>query len=439
MTSSHSGVCVSLMSYCNVLRWPRYQQFLPHAIDFAFLSDLGVTVTEETDRPETYGLAGWTDYAAFTLSLSRDLQIALADPQPHYDGAANPWQKLDVVDLLQVGVDVFGHRTTATHAANLTGAARYAGGLIGAALDRTGLPPVTGDASLALDLGTLDGTASFTSLRVYPDPDELPETFAAGTLHYPFGLSGNAIVGTGAGLTLEADFYGPGHAEVAGVLHDPRAGLLASFGATTDDRASREDVIAAADYMAGTAYRRGSAEPTDDGWYRYRCETDAACESRHGTSDGWTDWTATTRELVLGATAGWDWRDTSRPDTDRGFVRIARQTASTTDGGRGRYAADGYTATLDTRCVRGRIRALHGRVGGPEWHTSRLSGIEWAGFQGSLVGQPARRHCTMVRPDAGISRGARCRRQSVRGGAGHRHVLAVGQPGGRADFGGDEP
>ncbi len=44
---------------------------------------------------------------------------------------------------------------------------RYAGGLLGAAIDRAGLPPVTGDASLAVNLGTLDGTASFTSLRVH--------------------------------------------------------------------------------------------------------------------------------------------------------------------------------------------------------------------------------------------------------------------------------
>ena len=201
--------------------------FLPHAIDFAFLADLGLTIAEETDRPETYGLAGWTDYAGFTLSLSRELEIALADPQPHYDGAVGRWQKLDVVDLLQVGVDVFGHRATAAHGANLSGTARYAGGLIGTALDRSGLPPVTGDAGLALDLGTLDGTASFTSLLVYPDG--IPETFAGGTLYYPFGLSDGVIVGTGAGLTLRADFYGPGHEEVAGLIHDPRAGLLGSY------------------------------------------------------------------------------------------------------------------------------------------------------------------------------------------------------------------
>ena len=108
---AHSGVCASLMAYCNDDE--ALPAFLPHAIDFAFLADLGLTITEETDRPETYGLAGWTDYAAFTLSLSRELEIALADPQPHYDGPVNRWNKLDVVDLLRVEADVFGHRTIA--------------------------------------------------------------------------------------------------------------------------------------------------------------------------------------------------------------------------------------------------------------------------------------------------------------------------------------
>ena len=67
-----------------------------------------MTVTEETSRPESYGLAGWTDHAGFTLSVSRDLQVALADPQPHYDDAGNLWYTLDVLDLLQAGADAFG-------------------------------------------------------------------------------------------------------------------------------------------------------------------------------------------------------------------------------------------------------------------------------------------------------------------------------------------
>ena len=342
---THSGVCVSLMSYCR--QNAALPAILPHAIDFAFLADLGMTVTEETRRPETYGLAGWTANAAFTLSVSRDLRVALADPQPYYDGAANVPQTLDVTDLLRVGVDVFGHRSTGaileSHGA--AGTVRYAGGLIGAAIDRAAMPPVTGDASLALDLGTLDGRASFTSLAVHAGGAS--EVFAGGRLYYPFELSANAITGTGEGSTLRADFYGPAHEEVAGALHDPGAGLLASFGATMDDRSSREEVVAAADYLAGYVYQRGSADAADDGWYGYRCRGDAGCESRHGASSGWTGWAETTRDSVLAATAGWDSRSGERPDADRGFVTIARQSSATTDGARGRHVMDGYTGTLE--------------------------------------------------------------------------------------------
>ena len=381
---AHSGVCASLMAYCR--QNTALPAFLPHAIDVAFLADLGMTVTGETNRPETYGLAGWTDYAAFTLSLSRELQIALAEPQPYYDGAVNPWRKLDVIDLLQAEADVFGYRSTGdvrlSHAAlGLSGTARYAGGLIGAALDRQGMPPVTGDASLALDLGTLNGTASFTSLQVYPDG--VPEPFAAGALHYPFALSDNAIVGSGAALTLRADFYGPGHEDVAGVLHDPRAGLLASFGATTDDRPSRQDVIAAADYVAGMTYQRGSALATDNGWYDYRCQTDATCASRrHAGAAGWTDWTTTTRDTVLAATAGWNGRGAAWPDSDRGFVRIARQTSAATDGKRGRHAVDGYTGALAHSAFGVGFEQYTDGWAGPGG-VSPGFGTTWAGFQGA--------------------------------------------------------
>ena len=377
---AHSGVCISLMAYCNDDE--ALPALLPHAIDFAFLADLGLSLAEETDRPETYGLAGWTDYAAFTLSLSRELEIALADPQPHYDGALNRWQKLDVADLLRVEADVFGHRTTAAHAADLSGTARYAGGLIGAAIERSGLPPVTGDASLRLDLGTLDGTASFTSLLVHPDG--IPETFAGGALHYPFGLSGNEIVGNGAGLTLQADFYGPGHEEVAGVIHDPRAGLLGSFGATTDDRPTREELTATADYLSGQVYRRGSATEADNGWYSYRCETQSTCESSHYASDSWSEWAATTREQVLAATAAWAWRDTARPVTDRGFVRVSRLTSSATDGAQGRFAMDAYAATMEHAAFGVGFEQYSADWAGTDGTPAGFGNL-WHGFQGSLA------------------------------------------------------
>ena len=382
----HSGVCVSVMAYCR--QNAALPAFLPHAIDFAFLADLGVTVAEETDRPETYGLAGWTDHAGFTVSVARDLQVGFADPQPYYDGAANDWQTLEVLDLLHVGVDVFGHRSAggllqsfSEEGAEAT--VRYAGGLIGAAIDRAWLPPVTGAASLAVNLGTLDGSASFTSLAVHTEGT--PEVFAGGSLHYPFELSVNAMVGTTAGSTLRADFYGPRHQDVAGTLHDPGAGLLAGFGATVDDRPSREEVIASADHMGGNSYQGGAADAADDGWYTYRCEVDSDCEFRHGATTGWTDWTAATREGVLAATAGWDLRSGERPDADHGFVRIARQSLAATDGGRGRHVMDGYTGTLESVAFAAGFEKYT-----DEWADTdgQPAGFyrKWAGFQGALSG-----------------------------------------------------
>ena len=215
-----------------------------------------------------------------------------------------------------------------------------------AALDRAGLPPVTGDASLAVDLATLAGAASFTSLKVYPNGT--PEIFAGGSLHYPIELSQNTIIGTRTESTLQADFYGPRHEDVAGVLHDPRAGLLASFGATFDERPTREDVIASADYSVGLSYQRNTLNPVDEGWGMYRCRAGAACEIRHDPTGpiGWSDWMATTRESVLTSTAGWTLRNTAQPEADYDYVLLERLTSASTDGARGRHVIDTLTGTL---------------------------------------------------------------------------------------------
>ena len=345
---AHSGVCESLMAYCH--SGESLPPFLPQAIDFAFLADLGMTIAEETDRPETYGLAGWTDHAAFTLAVSRDLRMTLRDPQPHYDGAANRWRTLDVTDLLRVGVDAFGYRSTGSLAmsyplAGSMGKVCYAGGLIGAAIDSDGMPPVTGDANLSVDLAKLDGTASFTSLEV--SSNGTPETFAGGALYYPFALTDNAIRGTDSNATLSADFYGPEHEEVAGTLHDPRAGLLASFGATHDDRPSREDVINAATYLTGRTYQSGASDPTHDGWTDYRCLAGSSCETNEFRSGSWSGWTAATREAVLAATAGLDRHDTAILAADHDFLRVERQTAAATDGRQGRHVVDSYFGVME--------------------------------------------------------------------------------------------
>ena len=331
------------------------------------------------------------DYAGFSFSVSRDLQIA--DGQSWNDGSARHPNVLDVTDLLQVEVDVFGYRSAGDlrqsyPAEGLLGTVRYAGGLLGAAIDRAGLPPVTGDTSLVVNLGTLDGTTSFTSLEVYTRGT--PEIFSGGSLHYPFELSANTTLGTETRSTLRADFYGPRHENIAGALHDPSAGLLASFGATHDDRPSREDLIASADHMLARSYQSGAADPMAFGWSQYRCGTVSACESRHAGLDGWTDWTTTTRSEVLASTAGWAWRSAERPHADHDLVRIARYSVESTDDLRGRHVVDGYTGTLE-----------HAAFGtGFERYTnwSPLSNgafpdadyffNKWAGVQGTVSGAP---------------------------------------------------
>ena len=381
----HSGVCASLMAYCN--DQAAVPAFLPHAIDFAFLADLGMTITEETDRPETYGLAGWTDYAAFTVSVSRQLQIALADPLSRYGYGRGPWQALEVVDLLQAEVDAFGYLSTGnfrlSHSAKgLNGTVSYAGGLLGAALDYTGLPPATGDATLSVNLATLDGTASFTSLKVYPEGT--PQAFTDGSLYYSIELSANTIVGTDPDVTFQADFYGPKHEDIAGVLHDPRAGLLASFGGTIDERPSWEDVIASGDYLDGESAQYGSTDPSNDGRNYYYCGAGAICETWNRTLGSWV---TETRESVFAATTGWTSRNAARLDSDHGFVRIVRHSSTTTDGAQGRHIFDGYTGTLEYASFWTGFENYSNWTIEPNAAPPYTSAF-WSGFQGTLSGSP---------------------------------------------------
>ncbi len=356
---SHSGVCGSAMSYVQSSDCKRQgYKYVPgpEAMDLAFLADLGMTVREETDRPETYNLAGWTDYAGFSVSVSRDLRVDLMTP--HYV------KEHDVTDLLDVGVDVFGYRSTGTLPSSyphegLDGTVHYAGGLLGAAISRAGLPPVTGNAALAVNLGTLDGTAQFTSLEVHIG--ESSDIFAGGSLYYPFDLSANTITGTDSNSTLRADFYGSGHENVAGVFHDPRAGLLASFGATFDDRPSREDLITSANYMRGTVQHGSTIIPSIDSgesqnvyseWIAFRCGADSTCESRYDVGTyyrGWYDrgraaWRPTTREDVLARTAGWNGRSTAKLVDDNGPVKIEKQIYATNSAN---GWGEGHTGTLE--------------------------------------------------------------------------------------------
>ena len=346
----HSGVCASVMAYCGFSA--AITAFRPVEIDFAFLADLGLTIKSESDRPETYGLSGWMDHSAFTISVSRELDVSLADPQPRYFINGARWTSLDTVDLLWAEADAFGNQSTGKLAGSfpLAETVRYSGGLIGTAVEIRGLPPVYGDANLSVGLDSLTGKASFTSLEAAYNGGRY--VFGDGSLHYPITVADNGIRDNASGVSLVADFYGPRHEEIAGTLDDSQAGLLASFGAKYDERPAHLDVITEGDHVRGMVYQDGFSEEAD-GWYRFRCGEGAACEGKFEWWEPDNDWFAVSaegdlspRERVLEWTAGWgDWVSEDML-ADHGAIRIARRYANATDGGTGRYHKDGYFGTM---------------------------------------------------------------------------------------------
>ncbi|MCY4502938.1 MAG: hypothetical protein OXE57_15415, partial [Alphaproteobacteria bacterium] len=162
----HSGVCASIMAYCS--NSAGIHGLEPAEIDFAFLRDLGLTTAAQSERPETYGLAGWMDHSAFTLSVSREFDVSLAYPQSRYHANGARWQDLSTTDLLRAEAAAFGSQSHGrlVDSYPLKGTVRWSGGLLGAAVDYPGLPPVHGDANLTIGLEDMTGKASFTSLRM---------------------------------------------------------------------------------------------------------------------------------------------------------------------------------------------------------------------------------------------------------------------------------
>ncbi len=321
---AHSGVCASIMAYCGFQASPR--AILPASIDFAFLADLGLILRPPADRSETYGLAGWMRHAGFALSVSRELRLDIAYQENDGNSQLHAGPELHVTDLLHAEADAFGHRSTGDihasyPAADQFGLVRYAGSLIGAAIDLAALPPVTGDASLSVNLETLDGDASFTSLAVHSGGE--PEPFAGGALHYPIAIEDNAIVSTDTETALSATFFGPNHEEVAGTLHDPDAALIASFGTTHDTRLAPDQILAEADHLTGLTAAAAADTPVKP-LSQHRCTSAASCETRHNVTGDWTDWMSETREQALNATTAHDAVSASKLLQDLDFLRIER-------------------------------------------------------------------------------------------------------------------
>lgn len=204
---SHPGVCDSIMAYCSYSTTEA-----PSELDFAILADLGYKILdkETASEPELYGYGAWGRYGAWGVGVER------------------VWSGSD--DMLRAGADAFGMSPTTNLADStaLTGDATWTGSLLGVDVGQDALPPVFGDAELSVDLEDLTGTALFDDLSV--DVDGVSSPFRMTSLSYDVSISGNTFADDEGRLT--GGFFGRAHEEMAGVLEDRDAELLAGFGGT---------------------------------------------------------------------------------------------------------------------------------------------------------------------------------------------------------------
>ena len=214
----HPDVCTSIMAYCagNDIQTPA-------AIDLAWLEDMGYDIDSSANAlaAEVYGYGAWGAYSAWGVGVARHLSGFEAGE-----------------DWLEASADAFGVGPLVTledavAAGTLAGSATWRGVLLGVDIASGGLAPVSGDAALSVDLDTFEGSATFDNLMVHVNGQAA--SFRSPRLEYAVGVDGNGF--SDVDERVEGEFYGPGHEEMAGVVHDTRSGvnLLAGFGGVRED------------------------------------------------------------------------------------------------------------------------------------------------------------------------------------------------------------
>ena len=212
--------------------WPATVQTVTASrLDLAYLADLGYELLdpETAAAPEVYGLGAWNDDAAWGITVARDLEAnpRLSGEAPSYDG----WIAAFLDDRVAATADAFGTAPSQsfvdTHH-DMTGEAAWTGILLGVDLADDGLAPVTGNASLTIDLATLGGHAVFDNLTVLDQGAS--QRFRRTDLMYEVTASGNGF--QGADGRIHGQWYGSDHGTMAGTLKDtnPAVELLAGFG-----------------------------------------------------------------------------------------------------------------------------------------------------------------------------------------------------------------
>lgn len=213
--TAHPAICHSVMSYCA----DRNEVYVPAAIDFAFLDDLGWHLLDDETAalPEVYGWGAWGTYSAWGIGVQRTLQLD------------NSGDSFVAFDQLHASADAFGIAPVISLADNsvLSGTATWSGSLLGVDLGQPMLPPVFGDAELQVNLSNHAGVARFGDLTAYVENQPVP--FRAPNLEYNIDVTGSTFSDIGG--RVHGSFYGPEHQEMAGVLDDrtPSVNLLGAF------------------------------------------------------------------------------------------------------------------------------------------------------------------------------------------------------------------
>lgn len=203
------SACPTLMAYgCAVT------QIGPSRLDVALLEDYEYNVASSSiaSANEMYSLGAWGEVSAFEVSVERDLDSYTDDE-------------------VRASASAYGTAPASTlHAEGQTGTARWNGLILGTDLGSTGLPPVIGDATLTINLETMQGNARFTNLVVLVEGTET--AFRSPTLAYDVNGTRNTFRDLDG--YVQGAWYGNEHQEAAGTVLDqrPNIDLSAAFGAS---------------------------------------------------------------------------------------------------------------------------------------------------------------------------------------------------------------
>lgn len=237
---AHVDSCFSIMGYCHELGLEKVVSvYRPNRVDVALLTDLGyerfdaIPSTERIDDAddfEGYSWSAWGEWAAWGVSAWRTLAFDVAG-------------ELEVTDELTAHVDYFGlvtHEplTERRDASAVTTDLRWEGSTLGVDVSDNRILPVTGDAALDVTLTATAVSGTATLDRLVRHENGATQDFREPSLSYPLEIDAeaNTFVATRPNAyDLRGGFYGPAHDEMAGIVNDEEAELLASFGGRSVD------------------------------------------------------------------------------------------------------------------------------------------------------------------------------------------------------------